>query len=361
MHGKHEHADNLFLRLSSYSPRPKRDCLEDFCSEALVWCLRCSTHFRRQFFERTGFPFLREGAIIHTQQKYKGEPDDESSKAGRFDIVLESEDSADESSFYVAIECKVGSPFGKRQIADYLKHLQSIKDQNRYDYVKLITLTNVRDAPMLGVKHLFWGQVYDALMDAYREASSEPLYEQEVKMILRQYAEFLELKKLGNMKIQKTNPVILSEFTRSAILRQNMDNILLSLKETKGLKPLLTKKFPKLDGEREDDVYLAFNVKEPYIYIGFHIWSSGSSSQFDMYIESSRRGDKRKLVEQLQSPVRTTRALNDFEDGGTWFTFEQKVDDQYDGDAEAMLAWFRVHALMALNLGKKRSKVHLDD
>src|SRR6202035_4147254 len=34
--------DNLLLRLFTYSPREGRSALEDFCTEALAWCLRTS-------------------------------------------------------------------------------------------------------------------------------------------------------------------------------------------------------------------------------------------------------------------------------------------------------------------------------
>jgi hypothetical protein len=110
MRSDDERADNLFLRLFSYTPREGRSALEDFCSEALVWSLQHSDSFRLKFFELTRLPFLtgyEEPVGIHTQQGYKDEDDEDPSAkgpGGRFDIVISSR------SFYVALESKVDSP-----------------------------------------------------------------------------------------------------------------------------------------------------------------------------------------------------------------------------------------------------------
>ena len=358
MHGKHEHADNLFLRLSSYSPDSERSRLEDFCSEALVWCLRNSIQFRRQFFDFIQIPFLHnfdEAVIIHSQQRYDDEVDDDvqSFVTGRFDIVIE----ADDSSFFVAIECKVGAAFGKGQIDKYLKRLETAKRRGKYKQCELVTLTNVRDAPVPNVKHLFWGQVHEALTQTYRDThpNSSSHDDQEIKSTLKQFSDFLELKKLANMKIQKMDTSKLREFMHSISLRKSLDDILLSLKTTKHLKAMLTKKQPKLDIQSSADVYLAYSDQAKlYLYVGFHIWEDeGSSFRLSMYIERSLDGDRRKLAKQLKGVVETTDIQTGFDEGRTWFSFEQIVEGQFDGDAEAIRDWFNTYTLLALDLGKK--------
>ena len=59
MLGTSKYADNLFVRLWSYSQRKDRDPLEDFSTEALVWCLLKSVTFRKRFFNLTKLNFLR--------------------------------------------------------------------------------------------------------------------------------------------------------------------------------------------------------------------------------------------------------------------------------------------------------------
>ena len=128
-----EYADNLFLRLSSYSQRRDRDRLEDFCSEALVWCLRQSATFRQRFFNLSQLDFLKcntDLMTIHSQQRYEEENGDGAAERrdipGWFDIVFQATDPA----FFVALESKVGSGFGKNQISKYLRRLDSIKKRN---------------------------------------------------------------------------------------------------------------------------------------------------------------------------------------------------------------------------------------
>src|SRR5438105_9697972 len=53
-------ADNLLARLFSYAPRVGRQTLEDYCTEALAWCLRKSPPLLKDFLNLTGVPLLRD-------------------------------------------------------------------------------------------------------------------------------------------------------------------------------------------------------------------------------------------------------------------------------------------------------------
>ena len=150
MLGTSEYADNLFLRLWSYSQRKGRDPLEDFCSEALVWCLRQSVTFRRRFFNLTKLNFLRRNidVKIHSQQSYKEEDGNRAAERrrhlrGRFDVAFEAKD------FFVALESKVGSPFALYQIDNYRGWLKQLKTVDpAIKKCALITLTKVREGPV---------------------------------------------------------------------------------------------------------------------------------------------------------------------------------------------------------------------
>src|SRR2546426_1174772 len=103
--------DNLVFRLFSYTPRVGRQALEDYCTEALAWCLRKSPTLLKRFLTLTGTTALRESSErveIHTQMSYDGTDADAADDApgGRFDLVIESGISA---PFVMVVESKVGS------------------------------------------------------------------------------------------------------------------------------------------------------------------------------------------------------------------------------------------------------------
>jgi hypothetical protein len=103
-----ERAKNLLARLFAYSPRPlaeeqsgKRDrhrnALEDYCTEALAWCLINSESFRARVFKAECFAaagFRPESLEVDTQLSFSGkgaDSDDDQTvrelSAGRFDLV----------------------------------------------------------------------------------------------------------------------------------------------------------------------------------------------------------------------------------------------------------------------------------
>ena len=129
MLGTSKYADNLFLRLWSYSQRKDRDPLEDFCTEGLVWCLLQSVTFRKRFFNLTRLNFLRRNidVKIHSQQSYKeGDGVRVAERRrylrGRFDVAFEAKD------FFVALESKVGSPFApyRRCLSRHLWQFETV-------------------------------------------------------------------------------------------------------------------------------------------------------------------------------------------------------------------------------------------
>src|SRR5258706_16190728 len=89
-------ADNLFLRLFSYTPREGRTPLEDFCTEGLAWCLRRSPQFRERFFNLLDFRIQPEDLFeIDTQLSFRPVEEEEeedsdnigNDSGGRFDMA----------------------------------------------------------------------------------------------------------------------------------------------------------------------------------------------------------------------------------------------------------------------------------
>jgi hypothetical protein len=115
MHGRSIHAENLLVRLFSYSPREGRSALEDYCTECLAWCLRHSIEFRQNFVSQFAgkLNWVRgfgDAIDVHTQQ---------SNPIGRFDLVIESV-AADRR---LVIECKVDCEVTESQLKNYRAEL----------------------------------------------------------------------------------------------------------------------------------------------------------------------------------------------------------------------------------------------
>ncbi len=355
MRGTHEHADNLFLRLFSYTPRKGRDALEDFCSEALVWCLDNSPPFRLRFFELTKLPMLKgygQAVQIHTQQSYKQdetEDTDVSEKGlgGRFDIVIEAAD----ASFFVAVESKVGSSFGKGQVEKYLKRLATVKRRRCFGQCELVTLTNIRDTPFDKVAHLVWGDVHDAINDAIliTTASNGQTTSFETA-VLKQFAAFLREKGLAHMKICKATPTLLTQFVDGMKLRESMEAILKNLKTAKHLRTLLGRKKIRYEPDTKETYLGYYASRKPFLYLGFELDQSHSAPRLLMYIEASMKGDQRKLP--LPKKIKACLQQRILEKKETWFVFKQAVLGRYDGDAEAIREWFNSMSQAVLRLPK---------
>jgi hypothetical protein len=355
MRGTHEHADNLLLRLFTYSPRKDREPLEDYCSEALAWCLDNSPEFRQRIFALTKLEALNnfeKRVQIHTQQSYKEDDvDDERASqqriGGRFDITIEAED----YSFYVAIESKIGSSFGKGQVEKYQKRLLKVMQQGGYTACKLITLTPTRNPPVANVEHLVWGDVQMTLSETVQSENSskgeQPSFE---NTVLSQFAAFLKEKGLAHMSIPKTTPDLLARFIDGMELRESMETILKSLKNAKHLATLLDRKKVKYEIDPKSKVtYLGcYGRRNPFLYLGFELDYSHSTPRLRLYIQMTLKGDKRKL--SLPKELKKHSRKPYLEEKSTWFVFTQAVEGDLDGNAESMAKWFSDTSKAALLL-----------
>src|SRR4051812_33987832 len=112
MRAADENAANLIARLFSYAPRAGRVSLEDYCTEALAWCLIVSPctakHWLQLVAGRMAAPpgsllNLRTGISVSTQERY-GPTADGDDAAARFDLVVRPNGSA---KFIIVVESKV--------------------------------------------------------------------------------------------------------------------------------------------------------------------------------------------------------------------------------------------------------------
>jgi hypothetical protein len=88
--------ENFTWGESLYAPRVGRQALEDYCTEALAWCLSKSPEFLIRFLKLTRIPTSPDWAgpaDVHIQVRFTGTDSDDTGDnpvGGRFDLVIES-------------------------------------------------------------------------------------------------------------------------------------------------------------------------------------------------------------------------------------------------------------------------------
>src|ERR1043166_8276442 len=182
MRSRDERADNLISRLFSYSPRANRQPLEDYCTEALAWCLRRCPEFLDQLLrEAVGDERLKRlrarSAVfdIHTQLPFASIIEEEEETdigdydtANRFDLVIEAGLS---SPIVIVVESKIASGFGHTQLEKY--HVELANPENfpgvppnaRY----LVTLTTRPYQSPWTNGSITWPQIHSALSACGKE------------------------------------------------------------------------------------------------------------------------------------------------------------------------------------------------
>jgi hypothetical protein len=229
MHPTDPLSTNLFARLFAYTPRSDaRKPIEDFCTEALAWCLLSSKGFCEKFLkflkvrlsesDTLGSNFRRFGQEIDigTQISFRADPEDEEagdeqdSSRGRFDIMIRP---IAGQSFILVIESKVSFDKGMdSQIGDYVLALNDPKLRfARYAERYVVSLTPW--TPDISKKHarLTWQDVHRLLEE---EASDTP------NSVVRQFSEFLKHRNLSSLKLMKLETRQIGQLKSNSSLTQ---------------------------------------------------------------------------------------------------------------------------------------------
>lgn len=363
MKGRDERDANLVLRLFSYAPRPGRQALEDYCTEALAWCLLKSQHVLTRFLNLTAIPAVRdwqESADVRTQVRFAGREmsraDDEVS-GGRFDLVIES---AVTSPFVLVVESKVGSGFGPEQLHNYREKLNApdafpgVPIKSRF----LVTLTTIRHASPLTDGALTWPQVWGVLVEA--PVSKDPL----VAGLVVQFADFLKEKGLSMLELKKTDTTVLAQWSAIKDLEQQLIRIVERLRNQEEVKPIVGRKQVKPDGAEWIGVY----GKEGF-WAGFGILTADAGPEMTMWVEITVPGDRRGWEKDFDAKTKTafkkprrylelrdeSRALNcgNLTNGNSRFVFAQPVEGDLNGDGEAAFAWLYDMSKHAISLAER--------
>jgi hypothetical protein len=361
--------NNLFSRVFRYSGHPERERIEDFCTEALAWCLRKSRNVQKRFLNLVGNASLADcdaALEIQTQQSFKPslaeEANDESDilSGGRFDLVIESQT---DPRFAVVVESKVASGFGKNQLPGYRRQLN---DPDSFPGVEinarfLVTLTTLGEKAEETDANLKWSDVQPLL------ALGQP-DDEFVDSTVKQFAEFLEQKGLGPMKLQKVTPELLQGWSQIKALEDELRTIIEKLRVQKAIKAVIGRKQVK-----SADAWIGVGGRYDF-WAGFGICQIDKDSELFMWVEITLPGDRRMLSKSLPDALvagfnnagKYVTAVADTDsdkevanfgklwEGKTRFVFVQPVSSNYNGNPDVAFTWLLNACLAAIDFSKTK-------
>lgn len=327
-------ADNLFLRLFSYSPRLKgRFPLEDFCTEALAWCLRNSSSFRTDFLRLLDIDGKHlDAGKIETQDSF--DEDDETgsggskeTEAGRLDLKIQ----IGEREELIFIESKAWADFGHEQLAKYRRELDRQLDKLEFKRSRLVSLTNSRRRPEGVDAHIMWSSVQPLLERQNCGGDSDV-----AATMCVQFGEFLKEKGFGPVNVPTMTPKSLKECLEGMRLRENLEAVLKSLKNDEKLGPIIARKRITYEDSGDGPIWLGIYGNLPNFWIGFGFRERQGSMELFMMVEQSFSGNRYDEFKKGRRP----RVNPKYEAGRTWLDVEQTVDRDFNGKGEEMKEWF---------------------
>lgn len=340
-------ADNLFIRLFAYSPRNgRREPLEDYCTEALAWCLISCSTVRSGFLRLAGITEPKDlSRLVHvtTQQSYQdeGSDDDEGGGGGveangkprgRFDLVIEAVD----KGFILAFESKVGSGFHPGQLEKYRRELLRRTNMEGYKRALLITITDRREKLSEADFHIEWWRIHEILQkdDPEPEDTSADC----VKAVCKQFAHFLKEKGLGAMNLPNTTSAPLAEWRKGMNYRDDLEKILQNLKNEKRLRSLFVHKRVKFENPPDEPTWVGiYGNSKLHFWVGFGIHNPDKATEVFMLVQRAFQGSYTKKSPKFKSigPEFTL----ELSDGLTYLSVKQVFNSKFHGEAMNVRDW----------------------
>lgn len=363
MKGHHRNADNLLLRLFSYTPREGRTALEDFCTEALAWCLRNSSKVRKSILNLTKLDGLQDcgdHVLVHTQHSFETEEPPENDaphgpELGRFDMMIQSEN----PTFLLVCETKLCSTPEPRQLQLYRRELDNDARFGFYPRTKrfLVSLTASAKKPDGVDAHLAWGHIQAELAGVARSDVAEA-NEAFAQAVCLQFSEFLKEKGLALMNIGKINQETIKSLLGAMKIREELEIFLKSLATSV---QVLRGRKPRYDYNPDQKVgYLCLTPGKPEVLdtVAFAFKEFGQGVQLAMHVSKMFEGNRRSLEQTLDKRLKGCLVYKEdlYIPGSnqSWFNFEQPVTAEYDGNAEKMREWFVQTCEAVVKLGTTR-------
>jgi hypothetical protein len=235
MHDHDPRADNLLIRLFAYAERERRTPLENYCTEALAWCLKAAPNFRKAFLSLAGLREVRRYVgdfEILTQQGSRSISGHEASVSrGVFDLVIRP---VERSPWILLIESKIWGDFRKDQLPKYRDCFQrSARSAALKSKVFIVTLAASAQKPPGSDAHIQWSKVQSCLFEAgggCQPKRGAPYISNPESFVCLQFSEFLKEKGMAPMKI-KTNSKQIASYAEGMRFRENLHRLLNGLRE----------------------------------------------------------------------------------------------------------------------------------
>jgi hypothetical protein len=337
---KHEdhRADNLFLRLFSYTPRGEsqiRQPLEDFCTEALAWCLRNCSQFRKPFLAKIIEKPADLEVAIATQSTYESEENDsgDPSDCGRFDLVIQFR----ENKVLAIVETKTYSSFGPDQLERYRQELRRQASDLQFRGI-LVTLTDGSERSPGADRHLTWAEVYRFLILAGTNADGAGFPEN----LCLQFAEFLKEKGLGPLNIRKIVGQPIEHWITGLKFRQELETILKALQNDSELKKEIGRRKIIFEEAAGGLVWLGIHGITSDFWIGFRF----AENEVFMHVQKA-------VAQNREDEFRKAEGIThaEFANGKTYIEIERKLGAA-DGNAEEIKNWLLEHGNRILQIGR---------
>jgi hypothetical protein len=336
------YADNVFARLFTYSPRSEEHSeLENYCTEALAWCLITSKQFASAFLhsvqQKLG-PHVRpklmqfHGALdIATQVPSKRDAEAENPNEARarfFDLCLRSSGTFD---FFIVIEVKVEPDNNLAQQID--TYIRTLKEPQwaRFHERYILTLTPGTSENTKADGHLNWQQIEDQLG---RLTDSN-------LMLHKRFADFLRREHITYVKLPELSSEVIQHLRAAGPFLANARDLFRGPTFKKSFRPLVAER-PVIgfgDGALWYGIY--GNTPDGWRYAAFYI----GEKKIAIYAEFIFTGDRSHFAERFDGELdgareeaKSLKQVKEFDGEKTTFAFAREVPRSID--SEAVLTWF---------------------
>jgi hypothetical protein len=314
-----ERARNLFARLLTYSPRSeKREELENYCTEALAWCIIKSDLFADSLLKEISTVAHVKPEVatfsgqlqVDTQIGFTGDDllqsreDGMTPKGGRFDLLLSPKDG---NGFLIAIEVKTSLDGSlAAQVDDYIKALCEPQVRSKYrDFCDsyVMTLTPARKETTNAHGHLSWGDIRRLMQGCADRA---------IRSELLGFVEFLELRHLSPVDMPPLTADLMEHFAQAAPFLAKAKTLFERFENESCLKKFFRRasfERPLIDyDEKPNTTWYGIwdNRDGRFAYAGFFI----KNGLAGLYAEVELRSKKSMVVAKLNSDTKA-----DYEEG----------------------------------------------
>lgn len=359
MHPDHIHADNLFHRIFSYSPRPARSPLEDFCTEALAWCLLQQSTLQSELVDEIRSRLDERGELkpllkayagkleIFTQLSYRGvamEAEANDISSGRFDLVLRS---VPATEFVIVFESKAGNdPSLNDQVKDYKDALQKLPEWQTVSERYVVSLTPASHGPPNADAHLSWTKMHRLLSKAAKREDEPAAH----RTTFEQFANFLDNCGLNLVTLMRLTTHQIRSFTESVPFFDQAHKFFARFADYESLKALFPPRtrIPRVDAYKGDGWYGIYTLDWAN-YAGFYFHDGKMGLRLDVCLQGDHLKNAKRFSREAQAAIEHATSLFDappkYEKGRTTFGFARPLKD--DEETDDMITWFATCAVDA--------------